>query len=201
MNILKNFIVIEGLDGSGKSSQINFLKEKFQSMGKKVYLTHEPTDNKIGSLVRQVLQKKFSTSSKALALLYAADREDHLYNEEYGIVKYLNEGYIVISDRYFFSSFAYQGVDVDSEFVKYINNFPYPESVIYLDTPVSSCINRIEKRGEEKEIFDEEAYLTSVKNNFDKIFAALDDKITFTHLDGSLSIAQLSQELEKLFFN
>ena len=201
MNILKNFIVIEGLDGSGKSSQINFLKEKFQSLGKKVYLTHEPTDNKIGSLVRQVLQKKFVTSSKALALLYAADREDHLYNEEYGIVKYLNEGYVVISDRYFFSSFAYQGVEVDDEFVKYINNFPYPESVIYLDTPVEYCVNRIEKRGEEKEIFDQAEYLTSVKNNFDALFSSLDSKIKYTHLDGKQSIETLSKELENLFFN
>ena len=82
---IENTIIIEGLDGAGTTTQARLIGEKFQKEGREVFLTHEPTDNPIGKVVRQVLQKKISTTPEALALLFSSDRDDHLYNEEYGI--------------------------------------------------------------------------------------------------------------------
>ena len=81
------------------------------------------------------------------AYLFAADRDNHINNPEYGIKAHIAEDEIVISDRYFFSSFAYQSIGFDGETVKMLNSrFPYPEYVLYVDTPVEDCISRIEGR-------------------------------------------------------
>ena len=113
-DILSSFVVFEGLDGSGKSTQARILSQNLASGSRHdVVLTAEPTDRPIGTLVRSVLRHQVTTTSRALALLYAADRSDHLYNGESGILKSLDEGSIVISDRYFYSSLAYQGVTED----------------------------------------------------------------------------------------
>lgn len=110
-------IVFEGLDGAGTTTQMKLLGKVYEDRKRKVFITHEPTDNAIGKVVRSALRKEFSTTASSLALLYASDRDDHLYNSEYGMEKYLEDGYTVISDRYFYSSIAYQGVELDFDYV------------------------------------------------------------------------------------
>ena len=143
--LLSGFIVFEGLDGSGKSTQARLLEARLKAE-RDVILTAEPTDNPVGQLVRKVLRHQVKTTSTALALLYAADRSDHLFNPEYGIRRQLDEGKTVISDRYFYSSLAYQGVTEDFDWLKKINSYPYSEYIIFIDTDASSCIQRIEGR-------------------------------------------------------
>lgn len=193
--ILHSFIVFEGLDGSGKSTQAELLAKELEKRGIDAVLTAEPTDREIGLLVRRVLRHQFKTSSTALALLYAADRNDHLYNEENGIAKLLGEGKTVISDRYFYSSLSYQGVTEDMAYLREINSFPHPEYVIYVDTPVDVCISRIDKRGDEKELFDRIDYLTKVRENFAKTFATLPDEVKFLQLDGTKDEETLKGEI------
>ena len=77
--ILGSFIVFEGLDGAGTTTQIRNLARYYEFNKREYYLTAEPTDNPIGQLVRKVLQKKVVTTPEALALLYAADRHDHIF--------------------------------------------------------------------------------------------------------------------------
>ena len=152
--VLKSFIVFEGLDGAGTTTQTMNLARYYEFNRREYFLTREPTDNPIGQLVRQVLQKKVATTPEALALLYAADRHDHLFSESHGIARMAEEGRIVISDRYFYSSIAYQSVECDPGFIRLINAFPSPEFIIFVDTPVEECLARIEKRGEARELFD-----------------------------------------------
>lgn len=190
--LLSGFIVFEGLDGSGKSTQARLLEARLKAE-RDVILTAEPTDNPVGQLVRKVLRHQVKTTSTALALLYAADRSDHLFNPEYGIRRQLDEGKTVISDRYFYSSLAYQGVTEDFDWLKKINSYPYSEYIIFIDTDASSCIQRIEGRGEEKELFDRIEYLEKVRKNFIRVFENLPEGVKYLRVDGSLDIETQSE--------
>lgn len=184
-DILSSFIVFEGLDGSGKSTQARILANRLeQSTGGKVVLTAEPTDRPIGALVRSVLRHQVCTTSRALALLYAADRSDHLFNDEDGIAGLLDRGRVVISDRYFYSSLSYQGVTEDMSWLRSINDYPHPQYVIFVDTPAAECMKRIDSRGEEKELFDRIDYLERVRSNFNIVFETLPDGVEFLKVDG-----------------
>ena len=185
--ILRSFVVFEGLDGAGTTTQIRNLARYYEFNRREYYLTAEPTDNPIGQLVRKVLQKKVATTPEALALLYAADRHDHIYSESHGILRMSEEGKIVISDRYFYSSIAYQSVECDPAFVMAINNFPLPEVIIFIDTPVDVCMERIEKRGGEKELFDRASFLTKVRDNYIRAFSSLPDGVRLITIDGAMS--------------
>ena len=101
--VLNNFIVFEGIDGSGTSTQINILAER---LPEKIYKTAEPTSNEIGKFLRKMLGGEMKMDEKTNAFLFAADRCQHLYGEG-GIIDQINNGKIVISDRYFFSSSMY----------------------------------------------------------------------------------------------
>ena len=191
------FIVFEGLDGAGTTTQMKILGDKFSATGRNVFLTHEPTDNPIGKAVRACLQKKFVTTPSALALLYSSDRDDHLYNPEYGIEGHLDNGDIVISDRYFYSSLAYQAVQCSYDFIREINSrFRDADIIIFVDTPVDECMARIEKRGEEKELFEKEEYLKSVRENYLRAFSELPESVKIITVDGTLSIDGISQRIE-----
>lgn len=191
-------IVLEGLDGAGTTTQMKRIAKRLESEGKKVFITHEPTDNPIGLLVRSVLQKKISTTPLSLALLYASDREDHLNNEEYGINKYLDEGYFVISDRYFYSSIAYQSVDCNPSFIKEINStFPHADILIFIDTPTDDCMDRIDKRGEEKELFEKSSFLEKVRKNYLNVIEELPESVKLVNIDGRKTIDEIEEEIWK----
>ncbi|MCR5732603.1 MAG: dTMP kinase [Sphaerochaetaceae bacterium] len=190
--VLDNFFVFEGLDGSGKSTQLKLLGNALINIGFNVETTFEPTDNAIGKVVRQALRHEIITTPQALALLYSADRHDHLYNPDYGIEKKTKEGTIVLSDRYFYSSLAYQTVQLDFDYVKTINNYPHPRCVIYLDAPVSLCMERINSRGEAKELFEKEEYLKSVRENFEKAFRELPEGVKLIRIPAELSAVEAS---------
>ena len=198
MSILKSFIVFEGLDGAGTTTQIRNLAKYYEFNKRPYYITNEPTSNPIGSLIRDVLQKKVSTTPEALALLYAADRHDHLYNPAYGIERMTEEGRVVMTDRYFYSSIAYQSVQCNPDFVRTINSaFPSPEFIIFIDTPVEECMSRIEKRGGVKELFDRAEFLSSVRKNYLKEFENLPSGVNLMIIDGSESIDTVEKEIRK----
>ena len=198
MSILKSFIVFEGLDGAGTTTQIKNLARYYEFNKRPYYITNEPTSNPIGTLIRDVLQKKVSTTPEALALLYTADRHDHLYNPAYGIERMTEEGRVVMTDRYFYSSIAYQSVQCNPDFVRTINSaFPSPEFIIFIDTPVEECMSRIEKRGGVKELFDRAEFLSSVRKNYLKEFENLPSGVNLMIIDGSESIDTVEKEIRK----
>jgi len=108
------FIIIEGLDGSGQTSQVSLLKDFLIKKGYQVVATKEPTrDSESGRRIKKILEEKIDTDPLELQKLYAEDRKEHL---EKIIIPALKEGRAVISDRYFFSTFAYgkaHGADLD----------------------------------------------------------------------------------------
>lgn len=169
------FIVFDGLDGSGQSTQaaklVDFLNEKKQKMrfghiG--AYLTKEPTSGLIGGLIRGQLSSDWKTSAECLQLLFAADRAHHLEKE---IIPMLQKGAIMVCDRYFFSSFAYGMVDIrDKEWIFKINqNFLLPDITFFLKVSPKVCIERIHSTRHQINLFEQEKILKKVQENYKKI--------------------------------
>lgn len=185
------FIVFEGLDGSGKSTQINLLCERLKQDGRKVYKTAEPTGLTTGGLIRDALTGNYIRTPEELAALFLSDRIAHNVNPQNGIIKLLNDGYDVICDRYYYSSFAYQGMDSDLDWVMRINLgcavVTKPDICFFVDVPSDVCKGRVDKRGEFKEIFErEENTLSRIRGKYLEVFEKLkDDNIRVISSDGS----------------
>jgi len=200
-SVLENFIVFEGLDGAGTTTQMQLLAEACDRKDRLCRATFEPTDKPIGRLVRSVLQKNLVTTPLALAMLYAADREDHLYNPINGLVQDLEMGKLVICDRYLYSSLAYQSVDCGFEKIESLNEFPSPQYVFFIDTPVDECIRRITNRGADTELFEKHEFLEKVKENYERIFSNLSDEVHLVRLDGLLAKEEIARQIRKILFN
>jgi len=189
--ILKHFIVLEGIDGSGTSTQRDLLCQALEKQGRSVFNTFEPSPESIGQIIRKILRKEIQVPPRSLALLYAADREDHIEGEK-GVRKALKEGRWVVSDRYFYSSFAYQGLLCDPEEIQRINEgFPAPEYLIFLDVPIEESSRRRDKRSLEKEIFDEEDFLSKVAQRYRQEILREQEaypEMKVLHVDGTLDI-------------
>ena len=107
MDIIHNFAVFEGGDGSGTTSQLSLLKERFKSIQKPVFFpTFEPTEGHIGKLIRAALKKEITLKPHTMAMLFAADRSEHLYGHD-GLLAHAGSGELVVSDRYVLSSLVY----------------------------------------------------------------------------------------------
>jgi dTMP kinase len=156
------FIVMEGLDGSGQSTQAGFLKDFLIAKGYQVVLTKEPTqDSEAGKKIRQVLDKKEIISPRKLQELFTKDRKEHLEN---AIIPALRKAKIVISDRYFFSTFAYgtaEGLDLNW-LIKLNNDCLLPDLTFILRVSAGVCISRIKKRGVSRTYFEEKEKLSKV---------------------------------------
>jgi dTMP kinase len=139
------FIVIEGLDGSGKTTQATLLAKKLEK-DYKVLLTAEPSCGKIGSFIREdCLYEDKRLPTEAEALIFAADRIEHMYNE---VKPALDEGKIVICDRYIYSSLAYQGsAGLSLEWIKTINaRALQPDFSIFIDVPSELAFKRLQRK-------------------------------------------------------
>ena len=167
MNRKGVFIVIEGLDGSGKTTQTYLLAQKL-SKNYPVNLTAEPSRGKIGSFIRQCcLYEDKRLPTEAEALLFAADRIEHLQNE---IKPCLNEGKIVVCDRYTYSSLAYQGsAGLSLDWIKTINaRALQPDFAIFIDVPPEKVLERLQRKKSVMETLEtqqkvREVYLKYVK--------------------------------------
>lgn len=154
MNVLKNFIVLEGIDGSGTTTLLTSLRKKYAKEGIALNSGFEPTDKEIGRLIRKVLSGDLPVQPETVALLFSADRREHLYDPKSGILKQLEKGH-VLTDRYLFSSLAYQTLACGWDYVYALNgDFPLPEHLIFLDLPVEIAHSRISGRGEKREIYE-----------------------------------------------
>jgi len=144
-------IVLEGADGSGKSTHARLLAEYLEGKGKEVVVTQEPTKGFIGQAIRMILSGKIRVSPETLTLLFTADRAEHV---DKVIKPALESGKIVISDRYYYSTVAYQSVQgVNDQWISQLNSFvPDPDLVIVLEVASEKALSRMSHR--EKEVFE-----------------------------------------------
>jgi len=177
------YIVFEGIDGSGKSTQIRMLKEWIEDNGLEVETLVEPTDSEIGKLIRKILQRPDAQTERiqnTLALLFAADRMLIMDKLE-------DESKIVISDRSFISSLAYQN---PAEWVEVLNRYAKkPDLLLLLDLDVKKSVARTS--GEDT--FENEEFLTGVKENYLRLAKDYEHKI----IDANNGVNKVSSDIKK----
>jgi len=135
------FVAIEGIDGSGKTTQIPLVAAKLEEAGYQVHITTEPSSGPLGSTLRKYLSNPHSHTAVD-ALLFAADRVEHYFDE---ILPQLESGKIVITDRYKLSSIVYQGLSgiSDAWLIQINSQVPDPDLTILLDVPVEEAVERL----------------------------------------------------------
>lgn len=188
--ILNNFIVFEGIDGSGTTTQLKMLQEYFSKNGKtgKVFFTKEPTDGGIGKLIRKALGSQEDFSPETMARLFAADRCEHLYGKE-GIISAVNAGKLVFSDRYLFSGLAYQTIAGAGNSAKEQNkDFPMPEVLFFFDLPVKTAMQRIFLRAASAEIYEKESFQKEVRAEYEKVIGFYEKK------EPSMTVVRINAE-------
>lgn len=186
--VLENFVVLEGLDGSGTTTQLQLADRQLESRGVPHFCTGEPTKGPVGRLIRQILERKTQAGPDTVALLFAADRNEHLYDKNEGIVARLRRGELVVCDRYLFSSLAYQSLACDPQFVYSLNRrFPLPRHLVFLDTPVTMSQERLTSRCTEgPELFDEPEIQQDILSAYERSFRRFPGAQMQLHrLDGS----------------
>lgn len=154
------FLVLEGIDGSGTTTQRGRVAERLRSRGHRVHETREPSDGRIGKLTRELLAvvpgEPRTVDAAGLALLFAADRLEHLARE---IEPALARGELVLCDRYVISSWVYQSLDCDPAWVRTLNQHArWPDLTFVFDLPAELALARVAARreatGEAIERFD-----------------------------------------------
>jgi dTMP kinase len=163
-------IVFEGIDGSGISTQTARLQSYLETAYQvKAILAKEPSEGPVGALIRQVLTKRLQgVDDRTLALLFAADRIDHNRSK---ILPALNQGDYVICDRYLWSSYAYQGREIDSGWIKEINRYATkPDLTVFIHVRPETAIQRITKSRFQTELFEKTEILKQVLNNYRTLY-------------------------------
>ena len=191
------FIVLEGPDGAGISTQTGLLQSHLSARGIRSFATKEPTLGPIGSVLRQVLSQRLvyppdiPMDDDVIALLFAADRLDHIRVD---VLPRLEAGIHVVSDRYRMSSYAYQGVSLGQEWVRALNSRSIaPDLTLFIDVPPEVSQQRITARGSHRELYESEERLRPIYNNYlHLVKEARDAGERIITIDGSLPVGMVS---------
>lgn len=191
---MSKFIVFEGLDGTGKTTQLRLLAERLRARGETVWEDAEPTPAPTGRFLRRMLAGEFPANEWANAALFFADRVHHNADPETGIKARLARGETVLSDRYYYSTFAYQGVNTDLDWIMALHygcpEIRKPDLTLFLTMAPEKCLARIrEHRGDRPlEIYETEERLRQIGERFRTVFEKLGDRenVAFIDADGSV---------------
>ena len=197
--ILKNFIVFEGIDGAGTSTQIKKICERNPQ---KFFQTAEPTSLETGKFLRRMLGGEFSVDEKTNSFLFAADRAEHLYGKN-GIIEQINNGKTVISDRYLFSSLAYQSISCGEELPKLLNStFTLPEILFFFEIDPEISLKRVDSRNEKKEIYEKIETQKKIAMEYEKIISEYENNpscgMKIIRIDATKSIEEISDTISKI---
>lgn len=181
--VMEKFVVVEGLDGAGTTTQSALLESGLNARGIPAVLSMEPTAGPIGVLIKQIMRGRLrSTATREetesqLAYLFAADRFDHLYNDVDGVRASIERGRVAISTRYFFSSYVYNGRTPEKlDLVDRLNrDFPIPAVTVFLRVPLEVSLERLAHR-DVREFYEQEAELRRVSEAYERIVEALGDR-------------------------
>jgi dTMP kinase len=174
MKVIPSFVVLEGGDGCGTSTQLDLLRRRFAETpepgeGRRelpvLSAVSEPTGGPVGALIREALGGRLVLRPETLARLFSADREEHLFGRD-GIVERCGRGELVVCDRYVLSSLVYQSITCGEELPLLLNrDFPYPELLLYFDLDPDIAAQRLETR-REREIFEYRDFQVKVREGY-----------------------------------
>ncbi|MBR4246551.1 MAG: dTMP kinase [Treponema sp.] len=180
--ILQNFIVFEGIDGAGTSTQIEMLKNRPEA--KDFLFTAEPTSAPTGKFLRQMLKGDFPLQNESAAYLFAADRNEHVNGKLLtqgntlvtGIKEACQSGRKVVSDRYLFSSLAYQSINCPPEVPRLLNSlFPLPQLLFYFEISPKDSLSRLGDRNF-REIYEKEDFLNKTVQEYHNVLSEYSEK-------------------------
>ncbi|NPA68390.1 MAG: dTMP kinase [Chlorobi bacterium] len=197
------FIVFEGIDGSGKSTISKLVFRKLNDDYGNTHLTFEPTDGPIGSLIRNILNKRIIADEKTLGTLFLADRLDHIGNPVSGILTYLEKGIHVISDRFYYSSYAYHVPPLSLDWLinahTVCTEMLRPDIVFYIDLPVEESLKRLKKSRQFRDIFETREKLEQVTLNYKEALKREGKKDNVVIIDGLATVEEIFKKVtEKL---
>lgn len=190
------FIVFDGIDGAGKTTQLDMLARRMMDDGESVFITAEPTGRDTGRLLRKALSGKEKRSECEMAAMFVLDRIAH--NAE--IAEKLNDGVCVLCDRYYHSTLAYQGKTTDYAWVRSMNldcpEIRTPDACIYLDLTPEQSLKRITRGRRSVDIYENTEKLTEVRASFYSVIEDLrqtGEKIFI--VDASRSREEIAEEI------
>ena len=183
------FIVLEGLDGSGKSTQAARLAGKLRDLNIPYFHAHQPSSNPVGQQARSATKGGFPLENEAIALLFAADRYQH-YHEK--IAPELDKGSYVICDRYYYSNLAFQGIDSATmerviTYNQAVMEAPAkrPDIAFFLDVPPEECIRRIVSTRSDISIYETLPQLKQMRERYFTAFKRLEDTDNIVIIDAA----------------
>lgn len=189
-------IVLEGIDGAGKSTQAEILMNRLQERGYDVVYFREPSEGKWGQEIKKKAAHPDSLSPEEELDLFLKDRKE---NVEKNLRPALEKKKIVILDRYYFSTIAYQGAKgIDQERIRRVNEefVVEPDLVFFLDVDPQEGLDRIKNRKKKDRLFERAEYLVKVR----EIFRSFRGE-KFFHIDASKPKKEISAEIEKIVLN
>lgn len=194
--IFKNFIVFEGIDGSGTSTQIKRLVESNPS---RFFATAEPTTNETGKFLRRMLCGEFAVDEKTASYLFAADRCEHIFGKD-GVEDLIKNGKTVVSDRYFFSSLAYQSVSCGKDLPRLLNSpFPLPEYLFYFKIDPEISLKRVDSRNGQKEIYEKLDIQKKIAKLYDEVIEEYQEKTNESGM--KIIIIDATKSIDEVFDN
>jgi dTMP kinase len=194
------FIVFEGLDGSGTTTQAMMLHNFLLSESKKALITSEPSPGPVGCLIRLIHTKRITSTEnrydreRLLARLFAADRDDHLHSDVNGILKQLASGYFVLSTRYYLSSFAYHVFEEeDYNFIHLLNkDFPLADYTFFLSCPIECSLERMAS-SRLPDLNEDKTNLLRVSKNYEYAISKYNGEISL--IDGTRKPEEINAEI------
>ena len=202
-SVVKDFIVLEGIDGSGTTTQLGRIGEAAAARGVAAWTSFEPTNLPTGQFLRRVLSGEVPALPGTIARLFAADRHEHIFGAK-GAFEHLGKGELVVFDRYFFSSLAYQGMDIGMDLPFELNAaFPLPELLLYFDIEVNTALTRLVQR-QGRDIYETKETLKRVRATYEEAFRPFESSgMRFVRIDASLPLEEVSrivdEELQPIF--
>lgn len=203
------YLSIEGIDGSGKSTQLHLVKDYFEERGKDVLLSSEPKDDLLtGHLIRRILAAEVSIPQIAWQSLYSADR---VLNHETIIYPALEQGTHVITHRSFWSVVPYGILDrtgheydldiaasllVSQGILSQYHQFIAPDKTFYLDVPVETAMDRLSQMDKEKEVYEKRAKLAKIREGYQWLIKKFPNE--FIVIDGEKSADDVFEEIKEL---
>lgn len=192
-------IVLEGLDGAGTTTQVERLAAALRAEGQSVLTTREPSDGPVGVLIRQALTGRLvlpggagPLAPETLALLYAADRTDHLRAR---VLPALEAGQVVLSDRSVLSSLAYQGASLPMEWVESINAHAVPADLtLFVGVSIEVAARRRAARGGPEELFDAEEKQRRISRQYEAAIRLRGKREHVVRIDGDQPVEAVTAE-------